>query len=330
MVLNCIAERFRGCRSFTKGGGVRHIVEARFMTLLRRLGAVATMVGALLVSQSAWHSGWAEPAAAPAKKMQASACDRAAFRVVVDVGHTAESPGAISARGIYEYDFNLRLASVIEQDLLQAGFGNTVLLVTDGPARKSLVDRVARANRLSPDLFLSIHHDSVPDSLLESWEYEGVSHTFSDRFRGHSIFISNENVDPAGSLQFGQLLGEQLKARGLRYTPHYVEKFMGHRQRILVDARAGVYRYDQLIVLRTTQMPAVLLEAGSIINRDEEVALSGPGRQGLISAAVVEAVDGFCAVRRPRRPDIARAGVAKPVLPLNAAVQSSPSSPKPR
>jgi N-acetylmuramoyl-L-alanine amidase len=329
MVLNCIAERFRGCRSFTEGGGVRHIVEARFMTLLRRLGAVATMVGALLVSQSVWHSGWADPAAGSAKKSQASACDRAAFRVVVDVGHTAESPGAKSARGIGEYDFNLRLASLIEQDLLQAGFGKSVLLVTDGPARKSLFDRVARANRLSPDLFLSIHHDSVPDSFLEGWEYEGERHTFSDRFKGHSIFISNENVDFAGSLLFGQMLGAQLQARGLRYTPHYIEKFMGHRQRILVDANVGVYRYDQLIVLRTTQMPAVLLEAGSIINRAEELALSAPERQSLISAAVVGAVDGFCAMRRPRRPDVARASVAKPALPLNAAVQSSnPAKPR--
>jgi hypothetical protein len=76
-------------------------------------------------------------------------------------------------------------------------------------------------------------------------------------------------------------------------------------------------------------MPAVLLEAGSIINRDEEVALSGPERQSLISAAVVDAVDGFCAVRRPRRPDILRAGIAKPALPLNAAVQSSnPAKPR--
>jgi len=48
-----------------------------------------------------------------------------------------------------------------------------VLLVTRGPARPSLFDRVARANRLSADLFVSIHHDSVPDKLLESWEFEG-------------------------------------------------------------------------------------------------------------------------------------------------------------
>jgi hypothetical protein len=82
-------------------------------------------------------------------------------------------------------------------------------------------------------------------------------------------------------------------------------------------------------VLRTTQMPAVLLEAGSIINRAEELALSAPERQSLISAAVVGAVDGFCAMRRPRRPDVARAAVAKPALPLNAAVQSSnPAKPR--
>jgi N-acetylmuramoyl-L-alanine amidase len=102
---------------------------------------------------------------------------------------------------------------------------------------------------------------------------------------------------------FGQLLGEQLKARGLQYTPHYVEKFMGHRQRLLVDANVGVYRYDQLIVLRTTQMPAVLLEAGSIINRTEELVMNSPERQALIGVAVTDAVEGFCAIRRPRNLD---------------------------
>jgi N-acetylmuramoyl-L-alanine amidase len=166
-----------------------------------------------------------------------------------------------------------------------------------------LVQRVAHANKASADLLLSIHHDSVPDRFLEKWQFEGRQRTFSDRFKGHSIFVSHQNSNFAASLLFGRLLGQQLKARGLQYTPHYVEKFMGHRQRQLLDAEAGVYRYDQLIVLKDTRIPAALLEAGSIINRDEELAMQTPERQGLIAAAVVDAVDNFCAARQPGSPE---------------------------
>src|SRR5207245_10137137 len=142
-------------------------------------------------------------------------------------------------------------------------------------------------------LFLSIHHDGVPDQFVERWEYDGRQRAFSDRFKGHSIFVSIDNGNYSGSLRFGRLLGMQLKARGLQYTPHYTEKFMGSRQRKLVDSEAGVYRYDQLVVLRKTRIPAALLEAGSIINRDEELAMEKPERQALIAAAIVEAVDHF-------------------------------------
>src|SRR5262245_11277603 len=298
------------------------------MAFLRRVGTAATVIAALVAGPDAWHSGSAAPASGPSKKPAASACDRPAFRVIVDVGHTAESPGAISARGVYEYEFNLRLARVIEQKLRDAGFAKTILLVTDGPARKSLFRRVARANAASADLFLSVHHDSVPDSFLEAWEYQGAEHHFSDRFKGHSIFFSIDNADPDGSLEFGRLLGDQLKARGLQYTPHYIEKFMGHRQRLLVDASTGVYRYDQLIVLKSTRMPAVLLEAGSIINRNEELVMNSPERQALVGAAVTDAVEGFCAIRRPRNPDLARpaAAAAKQAPAADAAPQPAKSA----
>jgi N-acetylmuramoyl-L-alanine amidase len=33
--------------------------------------------------------------------------------------------------------------------------------------------RVTRANALGADLFLSIHHDSVPEQFVEKWEFEG-------------------------------------------------------------------------------------------------------------------------------------------------------------
>jgi N-acetylmuramoyl-L-alanine amidase len=268
----------------------------------RRAGTMALVVLSILLSGGALRSASAESAGASPIESAHSSCNRASFRVIVDVGHTVQQHGVLSARGATEYRFNLRLANQIEQTLTAAGFAKTVELITAAPPQRGLFERAARANSLGADLFLSIHHDGVPDQFVERWEHDGRQRAYSDRFKGHSIFISIDNGNYSGSLQFGRLLGNQLKARGLRYTPHYTEKFMGSRQRKLVDAEAGVYRYDQLIVLRMTRMPAVLLEAGSIVNRDEELLLDAPERQALIAAAVTDAVEAFCAARTPRKP----------------------------
>jgi N-acetylmuramoyl-L-alanine amidase len=240
------------------------------------------------------------PLPRPAPK--AAQCDRGHFRVVLDVGHSAEAPGAISARGLTEYGFNLRLAKQIDRSLTVAGFDKTVLMITGGNAKRTLYLRMARANKLSADLLLSIHHDSVPDKFYKKWEFDGKPRIYNDEFKGHSIFVSEDNVDGQQSLMFASMLGEQLKASGLQYTPHYTEKFMGRNRHPLLDAIAGVYRYDALFVLKKARMPAALLEAGSIVNRDEELTLETPERQQLIGAAVVAAVDGFCAAQA-RKPE---------------------------
>jgi N-acetylmuramoyl-L-alanine amidase len=255
-----------------------------------------------------------------------STCNRAEFRLILDVGHTAEVPGAISARGVPEYEFNLRLARDIKQKLVETGFARTVLLITAGPGRQGLRKRVALANRSPADLFLSIHHDSVPAAFKQIWEYAGKQRAFSDRFKGHSIFISHDNAARKASLLFGRFLGMQLKARDLHYTPHYTEPFMGSRQRELADAEAGVYWYDQLIVLRMTRMPAVLLEAGSIVNREEELLMASPERRTLIAEAVTDAVDAFCTARSPRQPDRSKtvAHGSKPGLRPSASAQANP------
>jgi N-acetylmuramoyl-L-alanine amidase len=268
------------------------------MMLVHRAGEALLATGLSILLLTTWTA--AADAAAPGKRSAAASCDRAQFRVVVDVGHTAQSPGAASARGVDEFDFNLRLAKEINRKLLDMGFTRTVLLVTKGATRKGLMERVARANEAKPDVFLSIHHDSVPDQLKEKWEFEGTKRGYNDKYPGHSIFISGDNPEYQASLLFATIIGKELKARGMRYTPHYTYPIMGSRQRILVDTDAGVYRYDQLIVLRQTRMPAVLLEAGSIVNRSEELILAGAERQKLVAAAVGESIDRYCQLHPPR------------------------------
>ncbi|MHC4053505.1 N-acetylmuramoyl-L-alanine amidase [Bradyrhizobium sp. 25ACV] len=231
------------------------------------------------------------PSPAPAK------CEMPKFRIIVDVGHTPDSYGALSARNDPEFGFNFRLARLITAKLKSEGFAATRLLVTDGKARPSLFKRVGSANDAHADLFLSVHHDSVPDKLLDTWEFDGAKSYFSDRFSGHSLFVSERNLHFTTSLKLARMIGRQLKEQGLRYASQYTLPVMGRYRRQLLDKDVGVYRYDGLVVLSRTRSAAVLLEAGSIINRDEEMEMNSPERHETIAAAVALAIGEFCARR---------------------------------
>jgi N-acetylmuramoyl-L-alanine amidase len=308
-------KRQRGAVRDKKSDAIRPMTSKPARIVIGALAATLLSLGGAALALG-------ELARAPSRKSDRATCDRAQFRVVVDVGHSAESPGAFSSRGVPEYDFNLALARHIGQQLTQAGFRKSLVLITPGPKRAGLFARVARANRWPADLFLSVHHDSVPERFLEAWVHDGVAGTFSDRFAGHSLFISAANAEPEASFLFAQLLGQELKDRGLRYAAHYAEAYMAERRRDLLDPDRGVYRYDELVVLRETAMPAVLLEAGSIINRGEELVMGTEQRRSEIGSAVTHAVELFCSSRRrvptskapgPETPlRDARAGQGKP------------------
>ena len=188
----------------------------------------------------------------------------------------------------------LRLARRIVDKLKADGFLATRLLVTEGKSKPSLFRRVAAANGLGADLFLSIHHDSVPDSFLENWEFGGKKSHFSDRFSGYSVFVSRANAEFGTSLAFAELLAREMKAQGLEYARQFTLPIMGKNQHPLLNKETGVYSYDKLIVLKSTRMPAVLLEAGSIINRDEELKMDSAERRDVISSGVTTALREFC------------------------------------
>lgn len=299
------------------------------MTALRLGGTAILAIAAILLcadGRRALSEEHGQKAAAPH-----TTCQRSDFRVVVDVGHTEAVPGAMSARGVPEYTFNLNLAQDVKQALVNAGFDKTVLLITSKAPFLGLFERAIRANAMAANLFISIHHNSVPDDLLRTWQYEGQDHHFNDDYPGYALFISNQNGDRAGSLLFGKFLGTELQARGLGYTPHYILPIMRHRRRELLDADAGVYRYDELIVLQRTHMAAALLEAGSIINRQEEPVLASPERRAVTSAAITAAVEDFCAARAARHDDRLVKRPSAPTvaaLPHRAATLPSLTQPK--
>jgi len=220
-------------------------------------------------------------------------CDKENFVVAIDIGHTQEKTGATSARGVGEFYFNKRIASRLLVKLLKKGFRHAFIINARG-ANIKLTDRPAIAESRETDLFISIHHDSVQPHYLLKWLYGGRELLYSDKFQGYSIFYSEEGQAPESSLFFAKLLGRSLLAHHFTPSLHHAEKIKGEN-RELIDPETGIYRFDQLVVLKKASTPAVLLECGVIVNRNEEIVLDNPVYQNALVSAISDAVEEFCA-----------------------------------
>jgi len=239
------------------------------------------------------------PLAAPARLLQnppvrwsilillcAAACARAQASVAIDVGHFIEEPGATSARGRPELDFNRELAREIESAARSRGLG-TLLIGADGFASR-LTQRTAAA--AGAEFFLSVHHDSVQPHFLETWEYDRVERLFSDRYSGFSLFVSRKNRSPVRSLACASAMGEALRRAGFSPSLYHADPIPGENKPF-ADRRNGVHYYDNLVVLKTARTPAVLLEAGVIVNRDEELKVQSEDVRKRIAAAVASGLE---------------------------------------
>jgi N-acetylmuramoyl-L-alanine amidase len=215
-------------------------------------------------------------------------------RVAVDVGHTLAQPGATSARGVGEFSFNREMARQLLEELRGRGLKEAFIINEEG-ADISLAGRTEAADQRRADLLISIHHDSVQPRYLSTWTYSGEERPYSDRFRGFSLFYSEQSGQPEASLDFARRIGSLLRAAGLAPTLHHAEAIEGENRR-LVDAERGIHRFDELVVLRTAKMPAVLLECGVIVNRDEEALLGDPSYRRKLAAAVAGAIEETCRV----------------------------------
>lgn len=223
-------------------------------------------------------------------------CRRDEFVVAIDIGHSAENPGSRSARGVDEYTFNREMATLLNDALHAAGFTQATLIEHE-PSAPSFAERSVIASERHASLLLSIHHDSVQPHYLETWTFGGETLDYSDAFHGYSVFASRRNSRAAKSERFGRLLGLSMLRHGFTPTLHHAEPIKGEN-RELMDESSGVYFFDDLLILHTPAVPAVLLECGVIKNRHEELFLRDPAFRKRMIDAIVFAVDGYCSTER--------------------------------
>lgn len=203
-----------------------------------------------------------------------------AAEVAVDVGHGLADPGAISARGRPEFEFNRDFAAVLRPALEARGLA--VRPVNFDGRIGGLTARPQAA--AGADFFLSIHHDSVREELLREWQWQGRTLTYTEAHSGFSLYVSRANPAPEFSGRCASAIGAMMRRAGFVPTRHHYPK------RPWADETNAVHHYDNLVVLYRTTLPAVLFEAGVIKHRDEELLLVDPARQARMADAVATGV----------------------------------------
>lgn len=213
------------------------------------------------------------------------ASSASAAGIAIDVGHYLDKPGVISARGITEFEYNLRLSREIADALRRAG--HKVVLIGDDGKADNLGRRAPRAAGM--DLFISVHHDSVQPRFLSPWEYEGVQLLYSDHFSGFSLFVSRLHAHTELSLRCASAIGAALRHAGHKRSLYHADPIVGEN-RPFADEANGVHYFDNLAVLKTANLPALLFEAGVLVNRDEELRMRDPEVRRAIVQAMVSGI----------------------------------------
>lgn len=211
-------------------------------------------------------------------------------KIAIDIGHSPQKYGAISARGLTEYSFNKAVAFEILQALRNLGYNQAYIVSVD--KNISLSERIDIVHRKKSELLISIHHDSVQEQYLKFWMYSGKLLHYSDNFSGFSLFVADNQVSSVESKKIAMLIADRLLILGFKPTLHHAEDIPGEKK-VLIDETRGIYRNNNLHILKAKKIPSILIECGVIVNRDEEAVISQPASQRRLAKCISSAIDDY-------------------------------------
>lgn len=219
--------------------------------------------------------------------------------VVIDPGHGGRDPGATGVSGAStEKDLTLALARELRATLAERGRVRVALTREDD--RYLTLDQRARiARRLGASAYLSIHIDSAPNPLARGATVYSLSDVASDAEAARLAARENKAGESLSSATDGSVRGmlsdlamrEQMQASA-SLAERLVRKSAG---RYLL--RPEPHRFADFSVLRHSEVPAVLFEAGYISNTEDEALLLKPEQRTRIVLALAQAIEADVASR---------------------------------
>lgn len=225
--------------------------------------------------------------------------------IVLDPGHGGEDPGARGRGGSHEKDVTLviakRLKAMIEQEP-----GLRVVMTRDSDFYLPLATRVEKARKVKADLFVSIHADAFvkPNARGSSvfalserratseaarWLAKkendadligGVNLDVKDKYLAQTLLDLSQTATISDSLKLGRHVLSELGAINTLHKPHVEQA--------------------SFAVLKSPDVPSILVETAFISNPEEERRLNDEAYQDKLARAILNGIKRYFAKNPPR------------------------------
>ncbi|WIH03614.1 N-acetylmuramoyl-L-alanine amidase [Xanthomonas translucens pv. graminis] len=244
-------------------------------------------------------------AAAEARPVMPSASSRVAMKpgmrpliVAIDPGHGGQDPGAMGPTGKREKDVTLAIGRELARQI-NATPGMKAYMTRDTDVFIPLPMRAQKARAAKADIFISIHADAAENRSATGSSVYVLSTKGASSQRARWLADKENAADLVGGVRLqktdstlASVLLDLAQSGHMKASEDAAGHVLGGLKRIGNNHKPELERAN-FAVLRTSDMPAMLVETAFISNPDEERRLTDPGYQRRLAGAVLDGVDTF-------------------------------------
>lgn len=247
--------------------------------------------------------------------------------IAIDAGHGGKDPGAIGARGTREKDVTLavarRLAAVVDAEP-----GLKAYLVRDGDYFVELRQRMVRARKAGADLFVSIHADSAPNRAAAGSSVFILSTRGASSEAARWLADRENSADLAGGVQLDKVdptvasvLMDLSQGDTITSSDRAARRVLEELDRI-GNIHNREVQSAGFVVLKSPDIPSMLVETAFISHPAEEDRLGNPEHQQRLADAIHDGLRDYFHANPPPGTRIAQLVAAnRRASRLTAAVQ---------
>jgi N-acetylmuramoyl-L-alanine amidase len=281
------------------GGTLRLVLELRSAVAVKSSSATGKGGRQLTVSLGEPAGAAAAAAETGPKTVRAAHAPGDGDRdviIAVDAGHGGVDPGAVGPGGTREKDVTLAIARALAERI-DGEPGMRAVLTRDRDEFLELRDRIGRAHTAHADMFISVHADSIADRSISGASVYILSVHGASSEAARVLAEGQNSVDLIGGVRLAEGAAQpvaldlmQQEFIGLSATA--AERVVSALENVGEVRKAQVQRAG-FVVLKSTDMPSMLIETAYISNPAEERRLKNPAQQARLADAICGGVHSY-------------------------------------